>query len=164
MKIKWSVLGIALVIVSISCGSIRAGSPDQVRVEVSARERSGEGYVLQVTVTNISSAPISIFPSQLPWGNRWSLFVTAVAWREAAHHLKESGGIDDPPPQQRFEIKPGEALQGEVTLRDRFRDLEPYLDFAKEDVLIGWVYPFRSGDSTRKEWHSGWLTIPAKRK
>jgi len=165
MKRRKVLMTVVVLITAIRSGVLQ-GQPNRrsdgsapLEVEVTVGTRGKNDYVLHVKVRSGYQDPISVNKSDLPWENRYSMIVVAVGARSVGGvTLREVYPISDPVPSE-IAIRPGEVLEGDVVLRDRFPTLPEEL--RKRDVVVFWSYqlPFRSGKTVSNR-ASGYLVIP----
>ncbi len=116
-----------------------ARSPARIRVEATGIVVAGEP-ALHFTVTNISSAPLSLASSGLPWGNAYSINVLGI--RPTGKPLPPSYPVDDP-------VVGEVALQSNATLEGNYM-LHNALGGVREalkatDLIIVWSYGTTTG-------------------
>jgi hypothetical protein len=102
---------------------------------------------LLFTMRNISSEPIELDPSELPWGNANSLAIAVVALDGKS--LRNYYPIDDPVPAEPITLAPGQELKGRYSLSNRIDPATLPLD---TDVLVLWSY--RLHDSSSQEYRT----------
>jgi hypothetical protein len=68
--------------------------------------------------------------------------------------------MDDISMFEEISIKPGETLEGDIPLRERFPELKGALEHT--EVILFWVYEMRGKGRDSGERHVGWLSIPAR--
>jgi len=155
-------VGILLLLAVVSLPPNVVEATEQFRIEAVVQERPNQDFVLHMKLTNVGHSPVTVSPWSLPWGNRWSTYVMAAKLVGVlGETLKEHGGIDDPPPQERIRIEPGGSLEGDIPLGERFPELNRALD--TRDVVLLWVYDAgTSQDPSARERYVGWLMIPRR--
>jgi len=114
---------------------------------------------LLVQLTNRSAAPLTVYKSALPWGNRYSMIIVGVKLTGLNEILSSSPIIDDPGPE-RVVIRPGETISGEVSLVHRFANLRDVAE--KTDILLLWSYQLQTTDKQKSERLGGWVQIQRK--
>ena len=116
-----------------------------------------EDSILNLTLTVSSDAPISMYESDLPWGNAYSTVILAATVRGVP--LQREAPIDDPGPSTRS-LHNGQRLVGKIRLNDRFPELRREL--RKNDVLIFWSYEGKTVDGRKLSRSGGWHALPMK--
>jgi hypothetical protein len=89
---------------------------------------------LHVKLRSGSATAVTIFRSQLPWENRYSMILTAV--KSNGEHVELIYPEDEPSPQE-ITIAPREIIEGDLDLSDVFADLK---ETKKSDVHLFWAY------------------------
>jgi len=122
--------------------------------DVHAELNSQKALSLHITLRSNVDKSVALYKYLLPWGNRNSIILIAVA--SDGRHLERTVGIDDPSPEQVI-IEPGKSLSGDIDLYKRFAGLQTALK--KSDILLFWAY--RSPADLRvAEWSGGWILLP----
>lgn len=111
---------------------------------------------LLVTLRSGAATTATLYRSDLPWGNRYSIVFSAV--RPNGEPVDLSLPIDDPG-FAKVSVKPHETLTGEIDLRYVIRDLNAT---KKSDVLLFWAY--KSPDELHiPRWSGGLVLIPKQK-
>lgn len=111
---------------------------------------------LRVTLTSGTACEVTLYRSELPWGNRYSMVFAAAKPNSEALELVFP--VDDPGPTQ-ISVKPGETLTGEIDLHDVIRDLNA---LKKSDVLLFWAYKTPAVLHLPR-WAGGLVVIPQQK-
>ncbi len=99
-----------------------------------------------------------MFRASLPWGNSRSMYLNAVRNRT---QLTAPTPIDDPVAGD-VTIKPGETVEGDINLHERFPSLETEL--SKDDVDLLWTYQASETKGSTVSRFGGWILLPKKAK
>jgi hypothetical protein len=111
---------------------------------------------LRVTLTSGAATTVKINRFDLPWGYRYSMvFAAARPNGEAVEMLLP---VSDPGLSE-MSVKPGEALTGDVDLRNVIRDLSV---LKKSDVLLFWAYKAPAALHL-PSWKGGLVVIPQQK-
>lgn len=89
---------------------------------------------LRVTLTSGAARTVTLYRSDLPWGNRYSMVFAAMKPNGEALELELP--VDDPGPTK-VSVQPKQPLTGEIDLRYVLRDASAV---KKSDVLLFWAY------------------------
>jgi hypothetical protein len=89
---------------------------------------------LHVKLRSGAATAATIFRSQLPWGNRYSMVLTAV---KSNGERIEFFYPEDEPGMEQVTIAPGASIEGDLDLSDVFADLSVT---KKSDVHLFWAY------------------------
>jgi hypothetical protein len=104
--------------------------------------RTEVGYVLDLKLRNVSTAPLQLFRYELPWGNTYSLDL--MAFNSRGQPLSLSLPIDDPAPPKPDEpitVSPGDTLQGTYELFGLLGGSAAVTDtLARGPVTVIWAY------------------------
>lgn len=96
-------------------------------------------WSLNFVLRNGSDKSAKTFASNLPWGIRSQLVLTAITLQEGSANFKAANYIDDPNFDP-IEITPTQVMKGSVKLSERFPDLSTYK--GKEPIAICYLYEF----------------------
>jgi hypothetical protein len=108
---------------------------------------------MHVKLRSGAATAVTIFRSQLPWGNRYSMILTAV--KSNGDHI-EFFYPEDEPSMEEVTIAPGATIEGDLDLSDVFADLSVT---KKSDVHLFWAY--KSPEELHiPRWSGGWVLIP----
>lgn len=111
---------------------------------------------LRVTLMSDAATTVTLYRSDLPWGNRYSMVFAAV--RPNGEPVDLIFPIDDPGPTE-ISVKPGEVLTGDIDLQDVIRD--PSVT-KKSDILLFWAY--KAPDALHiPRWSGGMVLIPREK-
>jgi len=100
-----------------------------------------------------SATAVTTFRSQLPWGNRYSMILTAV---KSNGERVEFFYPEDEPSMEEVTIAPGAIIEGDLDLSDVFADLSVT---KKSDVHLFWAYKSPK-ELHVPRWSGGWVFIP----
>jgi hypothetical protein len=126
-------------------------------LEVRLQESPMNNFLLHIKLTNRGRKPLSMYEEELPWRNRWAMFVTAVAWNgKYGRPLEDIGPVDDPVFRP-ISIAPGQTLEGDIRLNERFPDLIESLQ--KGDLIFFWVYELWTRQQSTGERHIGSVQV-----
>ena len=115
--------------------------------------------VLRIKLENLSSTPVELRASKLPWEWRYSMWVKAFENDALGSSLDERLPVADvPTSNEAIAVLPGRTLQGSIDLADRFPELEEVLEH--HDVVLFWSYAPDLVDGRHVPRLSGSLTIP----
>jgi hypothetical protein len=124
---------------SISIPAIAATGP----VAKVAIEKTANGPVLRVTVANEGSAPIALYRNALPWTDRpGSFYLRAFRLDPELTELPPRGKLHDL--IGTIELKPGQAISGDIALRGRFDAIDRELSGGP--IVILWIWLPRSAN------------------
>jgi hypothetical protein len=126
-------------------------------VEIDVQGQSGPEYVLNITLTNSSSEPLTIYQHSLPWVGWYSMILIAVKTDAPGTVIDKVSPIDDPGPA-RLTIKPGETLEGKISLVSRFPGFAEALK--ERDVIVFWSYQFQPIDAAPLKRVGGYVVFP----
>ena len=105
-----------------------------IAVSANLKRKKGEP-VLAFKFTNISSQPLEIYPSMLPWGNPHS--ITIAAFTVDGKRIPNFYPIADPFDTTKLTVKPGESLEGDY---DLFNNVLENTFPRNRDVIVMWSY------------------------
>lgn len=135
--------------------SVSSGESNELMIDVSI-ERSGTNeYSLHIHLKNNGSAILTLEEQLLPWGNTKSMGIVAVK-NDLGYGLIERALDFDDPVHQDIQIKPGQSLEGKVSLAD-FGNL--HKERLKSDVIIFWTYEMLLREGRRLPRSGGWLVL-----
>jgi hypothetical protein len=100
----------------------------------------GRNLDLKFTLTNVSTKTLTMFPTELPWGNAYA--ITWAALTGDGQVLPVGYPIDDPFPAETISVAPHQSLTGTYHL-SRMLDLEKVP--ADTDIAVVWVYYLPAG-------------------
>lgn len=127
-----------------------------VSVELDPQGRGTLEYGLNVTLTNRSMEPLTVYHHSLPWVGWNSILLVAVKTDAPGIVIDKSQLIDDPGPE-RIIIKPAETLVGHISLVSRFPDLLKAL--IDREVIVFWSYRFQPIDAPPLQRVSGHVLL-----
>jgi hypothetical protein len=131
------------------------------KMEVALKSATDEELLLEIKLTNVSKAPITVYRDRLPWRSPNGFSLTAVHTDAAGTILRKTYPLVNPGPGK-VTIQVGETLTGNVDLTRRFPTLQEERKL-REEVLLFWSYRLYSApDLTDGERKGGWVLIPGK--
>lgn len=133
----------------------RAACCVQVSVSITPEGLRDPGK-LNVRLTNNSTSPLEVYKADLPWGNRYSLILTAVHEAQPNTQLKQVFFLDDAGPDSSV-IQPKQSLSGQIDVRQYFENFESEL--AKGSVIVLWSYRLVTVDKQESPRLSGWVRL-----
>lgn len=148
---------VSALVLSTAVSSVAAESK-KVELTVSARPDKAGQIDLHIQLKNCGAEEIKMFRASLPWGNSRSMYLNAVRNRM---QLTAPTPIDDPVAGD-FTIKPGETVEGDINLHERFPSLETEL--SKDDVDLLWTYQASETAGSTVSRFGGWILLPKKAK
>lgn len=113
---------------------------------------------LRVRVKNEGSNSLELFRAGLPWGNSRSMYTQPIKNRTP---LTPRVAIDDPVAGT-ITLNPGDELQGEINLLERFPTLRTDLQTGPLDLL--WTYQATQTNGKVADRFGGWILLPQKDK
>jgi hypothetical protein len=128
---------VAMFSIGLGTSGACAMASDDIALAVSSARLGGGDVALNVQLRYSGATPIAVYHSDLPWGIRDSLLLVAVCLDARKSLLPQVTYIDDPSPGQ-VQMRPGEALSGNVSLGRRFPALPECLK--RSSALVFWSY------------------------
>jgi hypothetical protein len=154
----------------LSCGALLGADADSGRagvledvatmnpaVEVTVTAVDAPEPRLHVRLTNTSGVALETYEHALPWRGVYSLLVVAVKTDPAGSVLERTLPIDDPGAGT-VTVMPGQALEGDVLLTNRFPGFEQAR--ADKDLLVFWGYRFQPLGRAPLPWSGGFVLFP----
>jgi hypothetical protein len=138
-------------------GSKAMATENQNWVSVRLSAEKGESWRLHVSLTNTSGQVVEVFRSDLPWESRHSMILVLVEVHAGNITVPEIHPTDSPIVGEQT-IGPGEILEGQILLEDRFPDLAKVL--AHSDVIAFWSYQLKAIKGPGLPRTGGWVFIP----
>lgn len=149
---------IALIALAFCGGLASAADNAAIAVTVSAVPDKAGNFDLHIKLKNCGSEDLKMFRAGLPWGNSHSMYLNAVRNRTP---LTAPTPIDDPVAGD-VTIKPGETVEGDINLHERFPSLEKELN--NDDVDLLWTYQANETKGSTVSRFGGWVLLPKKAK
>ena len=146
---------ICLLVLSLGLASIASGAEQSIPLQLTVTQ-IGQQARLKVSVTNESKHYLTLYKSELPWGNRYSMIVVPVSLAGNNEVVSSVGLIDDPAPGTTV-IHSGETISGEVDLARRFPEQWP--EVSGKPLLVFWSYQFATSDERKSKRLAGWLEL-----
>ena len=143
---------VALLLFCLTPVSVGEMSPG-IHVELS----SLKPLWLHVTLKIGADSRVTLYSSQLPWGNKYSMILMAAL--PNGQSLKKELTIDDPSPRQ-ASLDPEVPVSGDINLGSVFGDLKEAL--RKSDVQLFWAYE-APAELHIARWSGGWILIPQQK-
>ena len=138
----------------------RIGSPEAPPIALTAEVKAKAGsYVLSFRLTNISDRSIVLLDAHLPWANANSLILAAQTLD--GRQIQNYYPIDDQFIVHDVSIAPGQSLEGEYDLQNRFVvERIP----RKRGILVLWAYPLIE-KSRKRPWPivTGVAVVPSRK-
>lgn len=142
---------VILVVISLPVGS------ETLPTGVLAVVDTQNPLLLHITVQSFAESRITLFKSQLPWGNRHSMTIVAVT--PDGRCIDHVVAIDDPSPEE-VSLDPKASLSGDLNLEKVVPGLSSALK--KSDIHLFWAY--EAPEKLRvARWSGGWILIPQKK-
>jgi hypothetical protein len=124
--------------------------PPGIHVELS----TNKPLWLHITLQPGTDSRLTVYASDLPWGNKYSMILIAVL--PSGQSLKKELTIDDPSPRQ-VSLDPKVPVSGDINLADVFGSLKDAIKAS--DVHLFWAY--EAPEDLHIARHSGgWILIP----
>ena len=98
-------------------------------------KHSGDKYLLAFKLTNISKRPLTLRPSELPWGNPHSITLAAVT--TDGQRVPNHYSIADRPIEKQITITSGTSREGDYDLANI---VQPFLAPKDKDIVVLWSY------------------------
>jgi hypothetical protein len=130
-----------------------------LKLKLGVSELTDTNCIIEVSVLNTGSKPLTVFQNDLPWMSRHSLFVVVVQSGPEKRLIEEHLFIDDPKAGQ-VTIKPGESLNGHIEISRRFPTLLESLE--EKDVFLFWSYELKCLGKPLGQRTGGFLLLPSK--
>ena len=144
-----------LLVLSLGLAPIASEAEQAIPVQLTVTQ-IGEQARLKVSVTNQSKNDLTLYKSELPWGNRYSMIVVAVSLGGNNEVVSIVGLIDDPGPGTTV-IHSGETISGEIDLARRFPQQWPGV--SDKPLLVFWSYQLATSDERKSLRLGGWLEL-----
>jgi hypothetical protein len=106
-------------------------------VEMDVQGRTSPDYHLQLTLTNHTPQPLTVYEWYLPWVGTYSLILYAAKANIPGTLIDKLLPVDDPGPATTT-IQPGETRTGTIQLTRRFPGFRDAL--RDRDVVVFWSY------------------------
>jgi hypothetical protein len=127
-------------------------------VDVQVARAPGSDPRLRVTLRNTSGAAAETYEHALPWRGVYSMLLLAVRTDPAGSVLERSLPVDDPGPAT-VTLQPGETLEGDIPLAERFPE---FAEAQKAGaLLVFWAYRFQPVGTPPLSWTGGLVIFPA---
>jgi hypothetical protein len=125
--------------------------PKEIAMEPGVKIVVGRGagppdWGLDITLTNDTAKPLTMFQHSLPWIGWYSIIMLAVKADAPGTPLERPSPVDDPTTGT-IVIQPGETLTGQLSLVKQFPDFAEAIK--NRDVIVFWSYQLQTidGDS-----------------
>lgn len=129
-------------------------------LQITASYAIADGHpVIRYVFKNISSNPIAVDKSLLPWATLWSTKVVLAYKGPMSDVIPRAGAIDDIAPPMPVTLKPGEELTGDSPLEDYVSNFMTISK--KQEIVLFWLYSAEASDyKTPLGNYGGWLILP----
>jgi len=139
-------------------GCLRA-SDDSARIATKVTYIGGELRSVLITFINNGKHVVRIADGRLPWRHRYAMVMLGVNSETGGVVEASVPPIDDPVAAV-VEIAPGEAIQGEVSLKEIYPTLDDELASARIDVFYAFDIKCIEGPDPQRV--GGWFSVPSE--
>jgi hypothetical protein len=116
----------------------------------------GAGQVIQISIKNVSSSELVFFEDQLPWGPASFTTLVAIPLEGSGEPVVPILKLVDPT-VKRVSLKPGEAIDGRIILKQRFNGWNQIL--ANKEVSVFWSFVVDDAEARAYGRYSGFSVI-----
>lgn len=141
-------------------GDATSTEPAKIDVKFEVSRSKDDRLILKGTLTNISSAPFSVYRHSLPWGNRYSIILVVVEAKFPHKEIQQSFPFDDLGTTKAFDVMPMEKLSGDIRIADFCPTIEKEL--GNGDLYILWRYQLRTVDGRSSPVLTGTIDLVRK--
>jgi hypothetical protein len=103
---------------------------------------------LNLALRYSGKAKHSFYAADLPWGIKSSITLVVFTIEESPKLLEPVPLIDDPSPN-RVQVRPGQKLDGQIALRQRYKSADLKVD--RYPLAICWTYEMRKISAGSKD-------------